>query len=102
MVLPFIWGLHRDAELWPDSDVFDPGRFEDEAVRHRHPSAHIPFGGGPRKCIGANMAVLQMLLLLAVFVRRYDFRLASEDPVEIAPRMILHPKGAIPMHLRRA
>lgn len=101
MVLPFIHGLHRDPDLWPDPEVFDPGRFEDEAVRRRHPSAHIPFGGGPRKCIGSNMAILQMLLIVATFVRRYDFELASDAEVEAAPRMILHPKTSIEMHVAR-
>jgi cytochrome P450 len=102
MVLPYIYGLHRDPELWPDPEVFDPNRFEEEAVRNRHPSAHIPFGAGPRKCIGSNMAMLQMLLLLAMFVRRYDFELASAKEIEIDPRMILHPKGEIEMKVRRA
>jgi cytochrome P450 len=102
MVLPFIHGLHRDPELWPDPDVFDPSRFEDEAVRLRHPSAHIPFGGGPRKCIGANMAILQMLLILSTFVRRYDFELAGAKDVGFNPRMILHPESAIEMKVRRA
>jgi cytochrome P450 len=101
MVLPFIHGLHRDPELWPNPELFDPGRFEEAAVRRRHPSAHIPFGGGPRKCIGANMALLQMLLMVATFVRRYDFELATQVEVEPAPRMILHPNGAIWMRVRR-
>jgi cytochrome P450 len=47
------------------------------------------------------MAVLQMLLVLATFVRKYDFELASDVEVEAAPRMILHPKGAIEMHVWR-
>jgi cytochrome P450 len=102
MVLPYIYGLHRDPQLWPDPEMFDPSRFEDEAVKRRHPSAHIPFGGGPRKCIGSNMALLQMLLTLAVFIRRYDFELASAKDVEIDPKMILHPKGGIEMEVRRA
>ena len=102
MVLPFIHGLHHDPELWPDPEVFDPSRFEDEAVRGRHPSAHIPFGGGPRKCIGANMAMLQMLLILSSFVRRYDFELTTGGTVEADPKMILHPKGPIVMKVRKA
>jgi cytochrome P450 len=101
MVLPFIWGMHRDPELWPDPEVFDPSRFEEDVAKKRHPSAHIPFGGGPRKCIGSNMAILQMLLVLAIFVGRYDLELMDGD-VEIDPKMILHPKGAIAMKLRRA
>jgi len=101
MVLPFIHGLHHDPALWPDPEVFDPSRFEDEAVRERHPSAHIPFGGGPRKCIGANMAMLQMLLILSSFVRRYDFELATGKNVEVDAKMILHPKGPIEMRVRK-
>lgn len=102
MVLPYIYGLHRDPEHWPNPEVFDPSRFEPACAEGRHPSAHIPFGGGPRKCIGANMAILQMLLLLSTFVRRYDFELARPDEVvEIAPKMIAHPKGPIEMNVRR-
>lgn len=100
MVLPYIFGLHRDPELWPNPLVFDPSRFEDQAVASRHPAAHIPFGGGPRKCIGSNMALQQMLLLVATFTRRYDFELATDREVEFEPRMILHPKGAIEMRVR--
>jgi cytochrome P450 len=101
MVLPYIYGLHRDPDHWPDPEVFDPSRFEPASAEGRHPSAHIPFGGGPRKCIGANMAILQMLLLLSTFVRRYDFELAHPDPVEIAPKMIAHPKGPIEMNVTK-
>lgn len=101
MVLPYIFGLHRDPALWPDPLVFDPSRFEDEAVASRHPAAHIPFGGGPRKCIGANVALQQMLLMVATFVRRYDFEPTSDREVEFQPRMILHPQGAIEMRVRR-
>jgi cytochrome P450 len=101
MVLPYIYGLHREPEHWPDPEVFDPSRFESESVEGRHPSAHIPFGGGPRKCIGANMAILQMLLLLSTFVRRYDFEFAGAEDVTIAPKMIAHPSGPIEMNIRR-
>jgi cytochrome P450 len=99
MFLPFIHGLHREEALWADPERFDPSRFEDEAIKRRHPSAHIPFGGGPRKCIGSNMAILQMLLILATVVRQYDFELVGDAEVEMDPRMILHPKGAIGMRV---
>jgi cytochrome P450 len=101
IVLPYVYGIHRNPEVWDDPEAFDPSRFEDDAKRARHPFAHIPFGGGPRKCIGSNMGMMQMLLILAVFLRTYDFELASPGPAEIDPMMILHPKGAIEMHVRR-
>lgn len=100
-VIPYIYGTHRNPDAWARPDVFDPSRFEDEVSKKRHRFAHIPFGGGPRVCIGSNMAMMQMLLILATFVRRYDFELASEDPVEIEPMMILRPKGGIEMRVRR-
>ena len=101
-VLIHIYGMHRNTDVWADPEVFDPSRFEDEAKKGRNPFAHLPFGGGPRKCIGSNMALMQMLLILTVFIRRYDFELANAEPVEIDPMMILHPKGAIEMRIRRA
>ena len=100
-VLPYIYGMHRNPDVWPNPEAFDPGRFEDQARKSRHPFAHLPFGGGARKCIGSNMAIMQMLLVLAAFVRRYDFELTSADAVEIDPMMILRPKGAIEMRVRR-
>ena len=60
----------------------------------------MPFGGGPRKCIGANMAVIQILLVLVAIVRRYDFSLATPEEVGIRPMFILRPEGPIRMHFR--
>jgi len=100
-VLTHIYGMHRNTDVWADPEVFDPSRFEPESKKNRNPFAHLPFGGGPRKCIGSNMALMQMLLILTVFIRRYDFELASAEPVEIDPMMILRPKGAIRMKVRR-
>ena len=100
-VLTHIYGMHRNTDVWADPEVFDPSRFEDESKKGRNPFAHLPFGGGPRKCIGSNMALMQMLLILTVLIRKYDFELASAEPVEIDPMMILHPKGAIGMRVRR-
>lgn len=49
--IPFL-ALHRDPRFYPSPDVFDPERFNEEAVQNRHPMAYIPFGDGPRNCIG--------------------------------------------------
>ena len=100
-VLTYLYGLHRNTDTWKQPEVFDPNRFTPEAKKDRSPFAYLPFGGGPRKCIGSSMAIAQMLLVLAALVRRYDFKLASAEPVEIKPMMILHPKSEIRMHLTR-
>jgi cytochrome P450 len=102
IVAPYIYGTHRNPDHWTDPESFDPTRFEDEARRGRHPFAHLPFGGGPRLCIGSNMAMIQMLLILSALVRRYDMEPA--DPgctVEPDPLMILHPGAPIRLRLRR-
>ncbi len=98
MVIPYIYGTHRNPAHWTDVERFDPRRFERERAAERHPFAYIPFGAGPRICLGSNMAMMQMLLIVATFVRRYDFRMASDAPVDIQPMMLLRPRGAVAMH----
>jgi cytochrome P450 family 6 len=46
------YAIHRDPNIYPKPDVFDPERFTDEAVQSRHPMSYLPFGDGPRNCIG--------------------------------------------------
>jgi cytochrome P450 len=100
MVIPYIYGTHRNAEHWTDAERFDPRRFEAAPSKERHAFAYMPFGGGPRICIGSNMALMQMLLIVITFVRRYDFRLATDAPVGIQPMMLLRPRGAVAMNFR--
>ena len=101
MVLIYLYGLHRNPAVWEDPETFDPDRFTPDERRGRSPFAYLPFGGGPRKCIGSSMAIAQMLLVLAGLVRRYEFELVSPDSVGIQPMMILHPAGPIRMRVRR-
>ena len=101
-VMPYIYGTHRNPAHWEDAESFDPRRFEPERVRARHPFAFIPFGGGPRICIGNNMAILQILLIVVGFVRKYDFSLTRPEAVGIQPRMLLRPGGPVTMTFRPA
>lgn len=98
MVIPYIYGTHRNPAHWDDVERFDPGRFEPARTKARHPFAYIPFGGGPRTCIGNSMAIMQILLILAVFVRRYDF--TADTSVATGPMMLLRPAGPVPMTFR--
>lgn len=66
-----IWAIHRDPQLWPDPTRFDPDRFLPEHERARDRWAWLPFGGGPRSCIGERFAMLEATLGLATLVRRF-------------------------------
>jgi cytochrome P450 len=97
MLIPYIYGTHRNPQHWDDAETFDPRRFEPERISARHAFAFIPFGGGPRTCVGSNMALMQILLIIATFVRRYDFALATDAPVGIRPMMLTRPASAVAM-----
>jgi cytochrome P450 len=64
-----IYAIHRHKSLWPDPDSFDPGRFDPHAVKERHRYAYMPFGAGPRICIGMNFALTEATAILATLVQ---------------------------------
>ncbi|MEX2271202.1 MAG: cytochrome P450 [Vicinamibacterales bacterium] len=100
MVIPYIYGTHRNPAHWEDVESFDPRRFEPDRRKARHPFAYIPFGGGPRTCVGANMAIMQMLMIVVATVRKYDFKLTKDEPIATRPMMLLRPAGPVTMTFR--
>lgn len=73
-------GAHREAANWPEPERFDPERFLREPD-DRPPFAYIPFGGGPRMCIGQHFAMLEMHVVLAMLLRAFSWTLApGQDP----------------------
>ena len=102
LVVPYIFGTHHNAALWPNPESFDPERFSPARSSGRHRFAYLPFGGGPRLCIGNNMAIVQILLIIATLVPRYDFTPADDSPVNIRPMMLLRPDGPIRLRFRAA
>jgi cytochrome P450 len=92
-VIPFV--LHRRPNLWPDPLRFDPDRFtpEQEAARPRF--AYIPFGGGPRGCIGNQFAMLEALLIVSSIARRYRVHLLPDQDIRPEPLITLRPGPGI-------
>jgi enediyne biosynthesis protein E7 len=74
--------VHRNPRHWQQPETFDPGHFAPELVEARHAFAYIPFGGGPRRCIGENFAIYEMMLHLNAMVRR--FRLVEPGAAQVA------------------
>ncbi|HKS61348.1 MAG TPA: cytochrome P450 [Xanthobacteraceae bacterium] len=95
------WVLHRHRKLWPDADMFMPERFAPEN-RGRIPRfAYLPFGAGPRICVGMTFAMQEALLALTMIARR--FRLTLAEGAEVMPfaRMTLRPLKGLPMRVER-
>lgn len=78
MIAP--WVLHRHHRLWPDPDAFDPSRFLPNAPPPPR-FAYLPFGAGPRVCVGATFALAEVVLALAILIRRFRVTLADGEPV---------------------
>jgi cytochrome P450 len=92
-VLVAPWTMHRDARHWRDPEAFDPERFSPEGSRERHRYAYLPFGGGPRTCIGNHFAMMEATILLALFVRRFHCELLPFQELRFAPAVTLRPAG---------
>ncbi len=94
-VVPYIYGAHHNEEFWENPEVFDPSRFEAKKNSEVHPFAHIPFGGGPRVCIGQNMAKMQILLVMSAVIRKYHLTLINKEEMGLHAMMLLKPEGPI-------
>lgn len=99
-VVPYIYGVHHNAAVWKDPEKFDPARFDSEQTEKMHHFAHIPFGGGPRVCIGQNMAKMQILLIMSAITRSYDFELCGDKEIGMHAMMLLKPDGPIYMNFK--
>jgi cytochrome P450 len=97
MVIVFVYGAHHAQRYWDDPERFDSERFTKTHEKQQTPFTYLPFGAGPRGCIGGNYAMLQILMILSVLLRRYDFQLSPGQTIEAQPMVILRPKHGIRM-----
>lgn len=92
------WVTHRHPVFWPEPDRFDPDRFDGRGDSARHPYAYLPFGGGPRSCIGEHFALLEAVVLLATVVQAFELR-AVGPPPRLSAAVTLRPAGRVPCDL---
>jgi cytochrome P450 len=95
------WLLHRKPSLWERPDSFEPERFSPERASARQRFAYIPFGAGPRICIGAAFAMEEAMLVLATIAQRYRLHLKPGHPVEPQGLITLRPRYGMRMMLER-
>lgn len=101
-VIVFVYGAHHAPRHWQSPESFAPERFTKENEKLQTPFTYLPFGGGPRGCIGGNFAMLQILMILSELLRRYDFQLTPGQAIEAHPMVILRPKHGIRMSFTKA
>ncbi|XP_062290346.1 cytochrome P450 3A40-like [Scomber scombrus] len=95
------WPLHRDPDVWPEPEEFKPERFSKENKETIDPYTYMPFGAGPRNCIGMRFALVMMKLAMVEILQRFSFRVCKETevPLEMDVQGLLAPKRPIKLKL---
>ncbi|KAJ3618158.1 hypothetical protein MTP99_006184 [Tenebrio molitor] len=85
-----VLGIHHDKEYYPDPEKFDPERFTEENKKSRHHFAHIPFGEGPRVCIGMRFGLMQSKVGIASLLKQYKFTVSKKtmEPLKFKARSL--------------
>uniref|UniRef100_A0A8C5RY43 unspecific monooxygenase n=1 Tax=Laticauda laticaudata TaxID=8630 RepID=A0A8C5RY43_LATLA len=81
MIPPLI--LHQVPEYWPEPEEFRPERFSKENKENIDPYTYLPFGAGPRNCIGMRFALVTMKVAIAVIMQCFSFRVCKETPIPL-------------------
>lgn len=95
-----IYASHRNPNVFPDPLAFKPERWTEEFEKSLPKSAYLPFGNGPRICIGNAFAQMEAKLILAVLAQRFELTLKPGHPVEPEDMFTLRPKYGLPMMVR--
>ena len=100
LIFPYI--THRHPKWWPEPESFCPERFAPENSPSRPRYAYLPFGAGPRTCVGSNFAVTEILVVLAMLLQRFRLELAIDpSAVRAEPSVTLRPDPGVPVRLHR-
>ncbi|MEO1207367.1 MAG: cytochrome P450 [Pseudomonadota bacterium] len=99
LIMP-LFCIHRHRKYWADPDRFDPDRFLPENEMGRPRTQYMPFGAGPRICIGQSFAMIEAVTLLATFLRDFEFIWDGQHKPEPVSRITLHPSGGMPLGVR--
>ncbi len=94
-----IFSLHRHSMLWQNPDAFDPERFSPEQVAGRERYQYLPFGAGPRICVGANFAMMQAQIILSTLLARFEFTPAGPQPIPVM-HMTIRPEPGVTLVAR--
>ncbi|MCF2444076.1 cytochrome P450 [Dyadobacter sp. CY345] len=99
-IMMSIYELHRNPNIWDNPLVFDPENFSLEQVKNREKFNYLPFGAGPRLCIGQQFAMMEMQLILASLIKRFDFEIDPAHKVGIYPQIVLKSVNGIKLFVK--
>jgi cytochrome P450 len=95
------WVVHRDERWFRDAERFDPSRWKGDLAKTLPPFAYLPFGGGPRRCIGNAFAMMEAVLLLATIARKFRLQLVPDHDVSHFASITLRPRNGVPVTLAK-
>ncbi|KAM6942043.1 cytochrome P450 3A30-like [Lycodopsis pacificus] len=97
MVMIPVYALHRDPELWPEPEEFKPDRFSKQNKQSINPYTYLPFGNGPRNCLGMRFALVMVKLALVEVLQNYSFSVCGETeiPLTMDPKSLVGPLNPI-------
>lgn len=93
------YSLHRHPGYWDNPESFDPERFSTRRDDELFKYVYLPFGAGPRYCVGASFAILESLLILAMIIQRYRLRVVANQEIIPHASLTLYPKNGLMMEL---
>jgi cytochrome P450 len=96
-----IYSAHHNPDVWENPEGFDPQRFLPDRIKEVPRFAYLPFGGGPRQCIGNNFALMEAVLALSMITQRYDLNLVPGADLDPYMPGTLRPKGGVPVFIKR-
>ncbi len=92
-----VFAVHRHTATWDDPGKFDPDRFLPEREAKMQRTQFMPFGAGPRVCIGASFALVEATAVLATLLQSARFDWDGKHLPEPVSRVTLHPRGGMPL-----
>lgn len=93
------YAMHHSEALFPNAEKFDPERFAPEREKEMHKYAYLPFGAGPRVCIGNSFAMMEAQLIIAAVAQKFQLRLDPTQKVELNPQVTLSSKESLRMQV---
>ncbi len=96
-----IYLSHRDQRYWDDPEQFCPARFDHHSTQKQPPFTYVPFGGGPRNCIGAAFAQVESKVVLARLLQTFEFELLNGPEIKPFMGATLEPRPGVRMRIRR-